>query len=143
KENKNGKPANKIGNSAPFTSGVQWSRFQIRYETDSGPSRPFVFAAAKWTCVQLLLRGTIALTTEVEASRNKTVGTQNGCLVAAFKPTWCTQESAAVPPEPFDNSTYKNYQHHSYTSFTFADLDVEMAKYRLPQPSSGRPSPRH
>ncbi|XP_014870522.1 nucleolin 2 isoform X2 [Poecilia latipinna] len=53
------------------------------------------------------------------------------------------EESAAVPPEPFDNSTYKNYQHHSYTSFTFADLDVEMAKYRLPQPSSGRPSPRH
>ncbi|XP_014870525.1 NADH dehydrogenase [ubiquinone] flavoprotein 3, mitochondrial isoform X5 [Poecilia latipinna] len=53
------------------------------------------------------------------------------------------KKSAAVPPEPFDNSTYKNYQHHSYTSFTFADLDVEMAKYRLPQPSSGRPSPRH
>ncbi|XP_014823871.1 PREDICTED: NADH dehydrogenase [ubiquinone] flavoprotein 3, mitochondrial isoform X4 [Poecilia mexicana] len=53
------------------------------------------------------------------------------------------EKSAAVPPEPFDNSTYKNYQHHSYTSFTFADLDVEMAKYRLPQPSSGRPSPRH
>uniref|UniRef100_A0A3P9PMI9 NADH:ubiquinone oxidoreductase subunit V3 n=1 Tax=Poecilia reticulata TaxID=8081 RepID=A0A3P9PMI9_POERE len=56
------------------------------------------------------------------------------------------EESAAAPPEPeisFDNSTYKNYQHHSYTSFTFADLDVEMAKYRLPQPSSGKPSPRH
>ncbi|PWA19101.1 hypothetical protein CCH79_00018646 [Gambusia affinis] len=55
-------------------------------------------------------------------------------------------ESAAVPPEPeksFDNSTYKNYQHHSYTSYTFADLDVEMAKYRLPQPSSGKLSPRH
>ncbi|XP_043987864.1 uncharacterized protein ndufv3 isoform X2 [Gambusia affinis] len=56
------------------------------------------------------------------------------------------EESAAVPPEPeksFDNSTYKNYQHHSYTSYTFADLDVEMAKYRLPQPSSGKLSPRH
>uniref|UniRef100_A0A672ZG88 Uncharacterized protein n=1 Tax=Sphaeramia orbicularis TaxID=375764 RepID=A0A672ZG88_9TELE len=54
--------------------------------------------------------------------------------------------AAAAPPEPeepFDNSTYKNYQHHSYTPFTFADLDLEMAKYRLPQPSSGRPSPRH
>uniref|UniRef100_A0A8C9Z2G7 NADH dehydrogenase [ubiquinone] flavoprotein 3, mitochondrial n=1 Tax=Sander lucioperca TaxID=283035 RepID=A0A8C9Z2G7_SANLU len=48
---------------------------------------------------------------------------------------------AAVPPEPdepFDNSTYKNYQHHNYTPFTFADLDVEMAKFRLPQPSSIR-----
>ncbi|XP_047225827.1 uncharacterized protein ndufv3 isoform X2 [Girardinichthys multiradiatus] len=56
------------------------------------------------------------------------------------------EEPAEVPPEPeepFDNSTYKNYQHHSYTSYTFADLDVEMAKYRLPQPSSGKPSPRH
>ncbi|KAK5622584.1 hypothetical protein CRENBAI_001096 [Crenichthys baileyi] len=56
------------------------------------------------------------------------------------------EESAEAPPEPeepFDNSTYKNYQHHSYTSYTFADLDVEMAKYRLPQPSSGKPSPRH
>uniref|UniRef100_A0A3Q0QZ52 Uncharacterized protein n=1 Tax=Amphilophus citrinellus TaxID=61819 RepID=A0A3Q0QZ52_AMPCI len=53
---------------------------------------------------------------------------------------------AAAPPEPeelFDNSTYKNYQHHSYTPYTFADLDVEMAKFRLPQPSSGKLSPRH
>ncbi|KAM4731966.1 uncharacterized protein ndufv3 isoform 2-T2 [Anableps anableps] len=56
------------------------------------------------------------------------------------------EESTAAPSEPeepFDNSTYKNYQHHSYTSYTFADLDVEMTKYRLPQPSSGKPSPRH
>ncbi|XP_036065511.1 skin secretory protein xP2 isoform X2 [Oryzias melastigma] len=47
------------------------------------------------------------------------------------------------PEEPFDNTTYKNYQHHSYNPYTFADLDLEMAKYRLPQPSSGRPSPQH
>ncbi|XP_038150081.1 uncharacterized protein ndufv3 isoform X1 [Cyprinodon tularosa] len=56
------------------------------------------------------------------------------------------EEPASAPPEPeepFDNSTYKNYQHHDYTSYTFADLDVEMAKYRLPQPSSGKPSPTH
>ncbi|XP_069011302.1 NADH dehydrogenase [ubiquinone] flavoprotein 3, mitochondrial isoform X3 [Embiotoca jacksoni] len=55
-------------------------------------------------------------------------------------------EAAAAPPEPeepFDNSTYKNQQHHSYTPYTFADLDLEMAKFRLPQPSSGRPSPQH
>ncbi|XP_053732245.1 uncharacterized protein ndufv3 isoform X2 [Synchiropus splendidus] len=51
--------------------------------------------------------------------------------------------AAAEPQEPFDNSTYKNLQHHSYTPYTFADLDLEMAQYRLPQPSSGRPSPRH
>uniref|UniRef100_A0AAY4BTP0 NADH dehydrogenase [ubiquinone] flavoprotein 3, mitochondrial n=1 Tax=Denticeps clupeoides TaxID=299321 RepID=A0AAY4BTP0_9TELE len=48
-----------------------------------------------------------------------------------------------LPPEPVDFSTYKNLQHHHYNIYTFADLDVEMAKYRLPQPSSGRPSPRH
>nr|XP_020462228.1 NADH dehydrogenase [ubiquinone] flavoprotein 3, mitochondrial isoform X2 [Monopterus albus] len=62
-------------------------------------------------------------------------------------PSELSEEAAAVarpePEEPFDNSTYKNYQHHSYTPFTFVDLDVEMAKFRLPQPSSGRPSPRY
>nr|XP_061782263.1 NADH dehydrogenase [ubiquinone] flavoprotein 3, mitochondrial-like isoform X1 [Nerophis lumbriciformis] len=56
-------------------------------------------------------------------------------------------EAAPVPPaepeEAFDNSTYKNNQHHNYNPFTFADLDVEMAKFRLPQPSSGRKSPQH
>nr|ACO10093.1 NADH dehydrogenase flavoprotein 3, mitochondrial precursor [Osmerus mordax] len=58
-----------------------------------------------------------------------------------------TKKAATAPqqaePEPFDISTYKNYQHHSYNPYTFADLDLEMFKYRLPQPSSGRPSPRH
>lgn len=56
------------------------------------------------------------------------------------------KKAAAPPPEPeeaFDNSTYKNLQHHTYTPYTFVNFDVEMAKYRLPQPSSGRPSPRH
>lgn len=51
------------------------------------------------------------------------------------------ESAAAAPPEPeehFDNSTYKNYQHHNYNPYTFADLDVEMAKFRLPQPSSIR-----
>ncbi|XP_073473733.1 NADH dehydrogenase [ubiquinone] flavoprotein 3, mitochondrial [Aquarana catesbeiana] len=50
--------------------------------------------------------------------------------------------SAAPPPEePFDNSKYQNQQHFSYTPFTFVDYDVDLSKYRLPQPSSGRPSP--
>ncbi|KAJ0070535.1 hypothetical protein NL108_014958 [Boleophthalmus pectinirostris] len=56
------------------------------------------------------------------------------------------KKAAAPPPEPeepFDNTKYRNYEHHSYTPYTFADFDLEMAKYRLPQPSSGRPSPRH
>ncbi|XP_051564543.1 NADH dehydrogenase [ubiquinone] flavoprotein 3, mitochondrial-like isoform X2 [Myxocyprinus asiaticus] len=54
------------------------------------------------------------------------------------------QEKAPEPePEPFDNTTYKNLQHHLYNMYTFADMDVEMSKHRLPQPSSGRPSPSH
>lgn len=58
------------------------------------------------------------------------------------------QEQAPVKapepePEPFDNTTYKNLQHHHYNMYTFADMDVEMSKHRLPQPSSGRPSPSH
>uniref|UniRef100_A0A673IK08 Uncharacterized protein n=1 Tax=Sinocyclocheilus rhinocerous TaxID=307959 RepID=A0A673IK08_9TELE len=45
--------------------------------------------------------------------------------------------------EPFDNTTYKNLQHHHYNMYTFADVDVDLSKYRLPQPSSGRSSPGH
>ncbi|XP_030580347.1 skin secretory protein xP2 [Archocentrus centrarchus] len=67
-------------------------------------------------------------------------------LQAEATPEHSEEAVAAAPPEPeelFDNSTYKNCQHHSYTPYTFADLDVEMAKFRLPQPSSGKLSPRH
>uniref|UniRef100_A0A3Q3DKY9 Uncharacterized protein n=1 Tax=Hippocampus comes TaxID=109280 RepID=A0A3Q3DKY9_HIPCM len=56
------------------------------------------------------------------------------------------RSATMVPAEPedtFDNTLYRNYEHHSYSTYTFADMDVEMAKYRLPQPTSGRPSPRH
>ncbi|XP_015498597.1 NADH dehydrogenase [ubiquinone] flavoprotein 3, mitochondrial isoform X2 [Parus major] len=53
-------------------------------------------------------------------------------------------ETTAQPaPEEFDNSTYKNLQHHEYHTFTFHDYISILAKYRQPQPSSGRPSPRH
>ncbi|XP_049566357.1 NADH dehydrogenase [ubiquinone] flavoprotein 3, mitochondrial isoform X2 [Orcinus orca] len=56
-----------------------------------------------------------------------------------------TQESplAATPAEPFDNTTYKNLQHHDYSTYTFLDLNLELLKFRMPQPSSGRESPRH
>ncbi|NXU54509.1 NDUV3 dehydrogenase, partial [Turnix velox] len=51
---------------------------------------------------------------------------------------------AAEPaPEEFDNSTYKNLQHHEYNIYTFFDSVVVLSKFRQPQPSSGRPSPRH
>ncbi|XP_072182810.1 NADH dehydrogenase [ubiquinone] flavoprotein 3, mitochondrial [Excalfactoria chinensis] len=52
--------------------------------------------------------------------------------------------AAAQPaPEEFDNSTYKNLQHHEYNIYTFVDSLVDLTKFRQPQPSSGRPSPRH
>ncbi|NWZ28946.1 NDUV3 dehydrogenase, partial [Asarcornis scutulata] len=55
-----------------------------------------------------------------------------------------TTEAAAQPaPEEFDNSTYKNLQHHEYNIYTFVDSVVVLSKFRQPQPSSGRPSPRH
>ncbi|CAD7688900.1 unnamed protein product [Nyctereutes procyonoides] len=45
--------------------------------------------------------------------------------------------------EPFDNTTYRNLQHHDYTPYTFLDLNLDLSKYRMPQRSSGRESPRH
>ncbi|MBZ3871434.1 NADH dehydrogenase [ubiquinone] flavoprotein 3, mitochondrial, partial [Sciurus carolinensis] len=56
-----------------------------------------------------------------------------------------TQESAQapVPPEPADATTYKNLQHHDYHTYTFLDLNLDLSKFRMPQPSSGRESPRH
>ncbi|NXD26391.1 NDUV3 dehydrogenase, partial [Spelaeornis formosus] len=53
------------------------------------------------------------------------------------------EQTAQPAPEEFDNSTYKNLQHHEYHTFTFHDYIAVLAKYRQPQPSSGRPSPRH
>ncbi|XP_025046847.1 NADH dehydrogenase [ubiquinone] flavoprotein 3, mitochondrial isoform X2 [Alligator sinensis] len=49
--------------------------------------------------------------------------------------------AAASAPEEFDNSTYKNLQHHEYHIYTFVDFDVYLSKFRQPQPSSGRISP--
>ncbi|XP_007493253.1 NADH dehydrogenase [ubiquinone] flavoprotein 3, mitochondrial [Monodelphis domestica] len=45
--------------------------------------------------------------------------------------------------ESVDNSTYKNLQHHNYNTYTFLDFHLDLLKFRLPQPSSGRESPRH
>ncbi|XP_030331604.1 NADH dehydrogenase [ubiquinone] flavoprotein 3, mitochondrial isoform X2 [Strigops habroptila] len=56
------------------------------------------------------------------------------------------EETTAVgepAPEEFDNSTYKNLQHHEYNIYTFFDSIAVLSKFRQPQPSSGRPSPRH
>ncbi|KAK2489714.1 hypothetical protein MC885_015767 [Smutsia gigantea] len=50
---------------------------------------------------------------------------------------------AATPAGTFDNTTYRNLQHHDYSTYTFLDLNLDLTKFRMPQPSSGRESPRH
>ncbi|XP_040339763.1 NADH dehydrogenase [ubiquinone] flavoprotein 3, mitochondrial isoform X2 [Herpailurus yagouaroundi] len=50
---------------------------------------------------------------------------------------------ATSASEPLDSATYKNLQHHDYTPYTFLDLNLDLSKFRMPQPSSGRESPRH
>ncbi|KAM9390478.1 NADH dehydrogenase [ubiquinone] flavoprotein 3, mitochondrial isoform 2-T2 [Phaethornis superciliosus] len=59
------------------------------------------------------------------------------------KPPRKTTAAAEPAPEEFDNSTYKNLQHHDYNIYTFFDSITVLSKFRQPQPSSGRPSPRH
>lgn len=56
-----------------------------------------------------------------------------------------SQEAPADTQEPelTDTTTYKNLQHHDYNTYTFLDLNLDLSKFRLPQPSSGRESPRH
>lgn len=61
-------------------------------------------------------------------------------LLFVFAETTAADKPA---PEEFDNSTYKNLQHHEYNIYTFADYITILSKYRQPQPSSGRQSPRH
>ncbi|XP_057260989.1 NADH dehydrogenase [ubiquinone] flavoprotein 3, mitochondrial isoform X1 [Pezoporus wallicus] len=69
---------------------------------------------------------------------------QEGVVEAGASST--IEEATAVgepAPEEFDNSTYKNLQHHEYNIYTFFDSIEVLSKFRQPQPSSGRPSPRH
>lgn len=53
-----------------------------------------------------------------------------------------TQEHK-LAPEWTVITTYKNLQHHGYNTYTFLDLNLDLSKFRMPQPSSGRESPRH
>ncbi|XP_068035735.1 NADH dehydrogenase [ubiquinone] flavoprotein 3, mitochondrial [Anomalospiza imberbis] len=80
-------------------------------------------------------------TTLVMGTTAKEETTQEAGLQAGESST--IEETAQPAPEEFDNSTYKNLQHHEYHTFTFHDYIAVLAKYRQPQPSSGRPSPRH
>ncbi|KAM3676982.1 NADH dehydrogenase [ubiquinone] flavoprotein 3, mitochondrial isoform 1-T1 [Ammospiza maritima maritima] len=85
-----------------------------------------------------------------ETSRNRTLvmgttakeeTTQEGAQAGEGSTT--EEPAQPAPEEEWDNSTYKNLQHHDYHTFTFHDYVAILAKYRQPQPSSGRPSPRH
>ncbi|NWH70855.1 NDUV3 dehydrogenase, partial [Piaya cayana] len=76
------------------------------------------------------------------AAKEETI--QESGVQAGERSTIEEDTPAAEPaPEEFDNTTYKNLQHHEYNIYTFADSVVGLSKFRQPQPSSGRPSPRH
>ncbi|XP_062344154.1 NADH dehydrogenase [ubiquinone] flavoprotein 3, mitochondrial isoform X2 [Cinclus cinclus] len=79
----------------------------------------------------------LVMGTTAEEETKQEAGVQTGESITV-------EEKTPKPaPEEFDNSTYKNLQHHEYHTFTFHDYVAILAKYRQPQPSSGRPSPRH
>ncbi|NXB82209.1 NDUV3 dehydrogenase, partial [Donacobius atricapilla] len=83
-------------------------------------------------------------TTLVTGTTAKEETTQEaGVQAGESSTTEGTALNSKPAPEEFDNSTYKNLQHHEYHTFTFHDYIAVLAKYRQPQPSSGRPSPRH
>ncbi|KAM9246033.1 NADH dehydrogenase [ubiquinone] flavoprotein 3, mitochondrial isoform 4-T5 [Leptosomus discolor] len=63
--------------------------------------------------------------------------------VGSGTPPKRTTAAGEPAPEELDNSTYQNLQHHEYNIYTFVDSVVVLSKFRQPQPSSGRPSPRH
>ncbi|NXH47014.1 NDUV3 dehydrogenase, partial [Dicaeum eximium] len=69
--------------------------------------------------------------------------TKQKAEVQAGEGSTIEEQTPKPAPEESDNSTYKNLQHHDYDTFTFHDYVAILAKYRQPQPSSGRPSPRH
>ncbi|EDL97016.1 NADH dehydrogenase (ubiquinone) flavoprotein 3-like, isoform CRA_b [Rattus norvegicus] len=80
------------------------------------------------------LASTVPLSTESE--NNKKAAGPTSKTESVFK-------EPTLVPESSDTTTYKNLQHHEYNAFTFLDLNLDLSKFRLPQPSSGRESPRH
>ncbi|XP_007519449.1 NADH dehydrogenase [ubiquinone] flavoprotein 3, mitochondrial-like [Erinaceus europaeus] len=70
------------------------------------------------------------------AARSAESGKAEKGQLAAPKKQSPPKKPAAPPPEPLDNTRYRNLQHHDYTAFTFLDLNLDLAKFRMPQPSS-------
>nr|XP_008508721.1 PREDICTED: NADH dehydrogenase [ubiquinone] flavoprotein 3, mitochondrial isoform X2 [Equus przewalskii] len=73
------------------------------------------------------------------------LGDQDDTQESVCEPARCKAPSADILTSCVVsyNTTYKNLQHHDYNTFTFLDLNLELSKFRMPQPSSGRESPRH
>ncbi|XP_052580631.1 NADH dehydrogenase [ubiquinone] flavoprotein 3, mitochondrial-like [Peromyscus californicus insignis] len=69
-------------------------------------------------------------------------GKSEGGIQANPKNQSAPTEPTLVPASS-NTTTYKNLQHHDYNSYTFLDLNMDLSKFRMPQPSSGRESPRH
>ena len=41
-----------------------------------------------------------------------------------------------IPAEDFDTSSYKVLDYYGYNDMSFYDIENDMEKYRMPQPSS-------
>ncbi|XP_044297697.1 NADH dehydrogenase [ubiquinone] flavoprotein 3, mitochondrial [Varanus komodoensis] len=79
----------------------------------------------------------VEATVKDESTLDTGIQTEQQSTILEAKP------STETAQETFDIATYKNLQHHEYTPYTFVDYDVLLSKLRLPQPSSGKLSPRH
>ncbi|XP_063161371.1 NADH dehydrogenase [ubiquinone] flavoprotein 3, mitochondrial [Candoia aspera] len=79
----------------------------------------------------------------VESTLKEEIIPEAGAQVEEQSTPQEAKPSLETAQETYDISTYKNLQHHEYQPFTFVDFDVFLSKFRLPQPSSGRLSPRH
>ncbi|XP_054829531.1 NADH dehydrogenase [ubiquinone] flavoprotein 3, mitochondrial [Eublepharis macularius] len=82
-------------------------------------------------------------TTGVEATMKQEITLETGIQTEQQSTATGVKAAVETAQEATDISTYKNLQHHEYTPFTFVDYDVELSKFRLPQPSSGKISPQH
>ncbi|XP_005070734.2 NADH dehydrogenase [ubiquinone] flavoprotein 3, mitochondrial isoform X2 [Mesocricetus auratus] len=81
-----------------------------------------------------------------ELSSTTPLSTESGKSEKGLQPSPKKQSAPKehmLAPEPTDATTYKNLQHHDYSTYTFLDLNLALSKFRMPQPSSGRESPRH
>ncbi|XP_006893996.1 PREDICTED: NADH dehydrogenase [ubiquinone] flavoprotein 3, mitochondrial [Elephantulus edwardii] len=97
------------------------------------------FGALKIGLQAGVLRG-LASTVSLSSKSGKS---EKGLSPNAKKQSPPKRPMDAAPVEPFDNTTYKNLQHHDYNVYTFLDLNLDLSKFRMPQPASGRESPRH